>query len=71
VSKKKIARLKRELKRYRITHDAVAAACTPPVHRTTVVRTLLGDVTSANVTGTAERLVTEAKARDGETVTAA
>jgi len=70
VSKKNVARLKRELKRYRITHDAVAAACMPPVHRTTVVRALLGDIKSANVTGTAERLVAEAKTLAGETTAA-
>ena len=71
VNKRGLAQLKRGLKRHHITHDVVAAACDPPVGRPTVVRALSGDTTSANVIRTAERLLAEAKARNGETVTAA
>jgi hypothetical protein len=68
VSKRFIARLKRELKLYGITHDQVAAAAI--VHRTTVVNTLAGRMRSQNVVGAAERLLAEAKARQAEPVPA-
>lgn len=59
VSKRFIARLKRELKQHRITHDRVAAAAN--VHRTTVVNVLAGRMKSQNVVSTAERLLAELK----------
>lgn len=61
MSKRFIARLKRDLKRHGITHDQVAAAAS--VHRTTVVNTLAGRMKSNNVVTTAQRLIGE-KARD-------
>lgn len=54
-------RLNRELKALSITHDDVAAACKPPVHRTMVSKALGARAKSARVVATAERLVLEAK----------
>lgn len=55
----RLARLKRQLKSARITHDRVAAEAR--VGRTLVVHVLAGRAKSANVIATAERLLADAK----------
>lgn len=59
VSARSLARLKRDLKRHRITHDAVAAEAN--VHRTTVVHTLAGRMKSGPILRAAGRLLADAK----------
>jgi hypothetical protein len=59
-----LTRLRNQLKRHRITHDAVAAACTPTVHRTMVSKALNDRAKSARVVATARRLVLEAQLSD-------
>ena len=55
-----LLRLKRQLKKARITHDRVAGEAN--VTRTMVVHVFAGRTTSRNVLATAQRLLDEAKA---------
>ena len=57
-------RLRRQLKRHGVTHDAIAAACVPPVHRTMVSKAVNGRAKSARVVATAQRLLLEAQLAD-------
>lgn len=54
-----LARLKREAKALRITHDRIAAEAN--VGRTLVVHVLAGRAKSANVVATVKRLIAEAR----------
>lgn len=59
MSHRTLARLKKQLKAHRITHDRVAKAA--DVGRTLVVHVLAGRAKSQNVIDTAKRLLAEAE----------
>lgn len=59
-----LARLAKDLKKYGVTQEAIAAACDPPVVRTMVNKVVNGKAVSARVVATAVRLIEEAKTRE-------